>query len=555
MKRLLFLPAVLVAVLCAAAPPVVAQQAPFNLQEQAEQKFQDLHDRMQELQTILAATDPEDSKILRAGNRYIQEARIHEDMSRIKMLIAGDEWDEALEQMQSVRTELVQLMELLLNKDLDLKRLMEEIARLEAFKDRVNDLIEDQPAEKEDAARTEALEQHIKNLEKAKADAEAILAAQKDLREQTNQAGMAAEPKAAEEMAGKEGDLKDQAENLAKKLEDLETEGKELESGKGSKPGEGKSGAGKPGEGKPGEGKSSGTCSQCAGGAAQSMGKAQEKLEANKPESSLKDQDHAIEQLQKAIDELEELVADAERKLKQLPFEQQVRAQEQTKVDTDTLAKDMEKAEQPGEGDEQGKPVPGKKNVQQAVPKQKAAAGMLKEYKAGKAKQKQQDAKEDLEQARQDLEDALAQLRQELQDEILRALEERFGAMLARQKELSTLTKAVDKVRGEAVAMTANGGLPASLVERCQEIGEGEFELAMEAHDALKLLEEEGTTAVFPAMTEELRDDLKAVSRLVRGNATGRNVQSRQVEIEEMLRMLINALRRTIELKEGGGST
>jgi hypothetical protein len=77
--------------------------------------------------------------------------------------------------------------------------------------------------------------------------------------------------------------------------------------------------------------------------------------------------------------------------------------------------------------------------VQQAVPKQRAAAGQLKEYKP--AKQKQQDAKEDLEAAQKELEDALAQLRQQLVDEVLRALEERFTAMLAVQRELSAQTK------------------------------------------------------------------------------------------------------------------
>ena len=48
---------------------------------------------------------------------------------------------------------------------------------------------------------------------------------------------------------------------------------------------------------------------------------------------------------------------------------------------------------------EEGEPTPGKNKVQQAVPKQRAAAGQLKEFKP--AKQKQQDAKDDLEAAKQ----------------------------------------------------------------------------------------------------------------------------------------------------------
>jgi hypothetical protein len=209
----------------------------------------------------------------------------------------------------------------------------------------------------------------------------------------------------------------------------------------------------------------------------------------------------------------------------------------------------MEKAEQDGENGE-GKPTPGRKNVQQAVPKQKAAAGSLKEYKP--AKQKQQDAKEDLEKAREELDEALAQLRQQLQDEVLRALEERFTAMLAKQRELSLQTKTLDKTRGQV--LTAEGTLPAALVERIQGVASGEQDLEVEAGDALKLLEEEGTTAVFPEIVAELKDLLHEVAKLCRGNETGRNVQDKQAEVEDVLALLINSLRRTIEQKEGGGN-
>ena len=73
------------------------------------------------------------------------------------------------------------------------------------------------------------------------------------------------------------------------------------------------------------------------------MGKAQQQLGDKKPESSLKDQDHAIENLEQTMKELDEMAEQARRELLKLPFDQQAKKQEQTQHATDTLSKDMEK--------------------------------------------------------------------------------------------------------------------------------------------------------------------------------------------------------------------
>ena len=255
-----------------------------------------------------------------------------------------------------------------------------------------------------------------------------------------------------------------------------------------------------------------------------------------------------MEALKQAIEELDAMAEDARRELLKLPFDEQAKQQEKTQNATDTLAKDMEKAE---EGDEngEGKPTPGKNKVQQAVPKQRAAVGQLKELVP--AKQKQQDAKDDLEAAKKALEEALAQLRQQLQDEVLRSLEERFTAMLARQRELTIQTQTVDNT-GKKI-LTASGALPTALVTKIEELGTGEDDLEQEAIDALKLLEEDGTTAVFPPMVEQLREDLSDVAAGLRKHRTGPAMNVAQKDVEDLLELLINALRKTIEQKEGGG--
>jgi len=521
-------------------------------QEIANQKFVELTESMQRLQALLARTDPDDpdGRLIGGGLLFVQERKIHEGMQLARQQLDAEKWDDAEAKMKTVRKDLKQLLDLLQNRNLDLAALLQRIAQLEGFRQEVDRLVGEQRAEKQDSARVEALQQQLERIDQARTKAEQILGEQRDLRAQTNELGLGAAAAEVEPLEQKEGELGDEARDLADDLEkierkaaELEAEAEDNEAGNG-KPDESKPGESKPGEsGKPGEG----SCSSCAKSAANSMGKAQQQLGQKQPESSLKDQDQAIEKLRQTLKELDEMEEEARRELLKLPFEMLAKKQEDTEHATDTLAQQMEQAEQDGENGE-GEPTPGRKSVQQAVPKQKAAAGQLKEYKP--AKQEQQDAKEDLENAREELDEALAQLRQQLQDEVLRALEERFTAMLAQQRELSLQTRTLDKTRQQV--LTASGDLPAALQERIQAVAAGEQDLEVEAGDALKLLEEEGTTAVFPAIVEELKYQLADVARRCRSNTTGKVVQQKQIEVEDTLGLLINALRRTIERREGG---
>lgn len=571
--------AVLAALMFAALTPMAsslqAQQPPISAQSKQElalDKFSELTRRMEKLMVVLQKDEPEESKLLSAGLRFVQEKKLHNRLEKAGGLLRQERWDEGLVIMDKLKGDLRSLLALLQNRNSDLRELLERIEMLEGFKDRVDELAKEQQQEKEDSARAEALQKHLKNIEAQKQRAEDLLAMQQELRDQTNQLPLDAAAGLTEPLEKKEGDLEEATSELAKDLKDLEKKDAQLKKEAAdaankpsdakpgeSKPGESKPGDAKPGdakpseakpseakpsEGKPSEGKSSGN----AGKAAKSMGKAEAQLGEKKPESALKDQDQAMEALKATIDELEAMAEDAARELLKLPFEQMAKNQEKTENATDTLAKDMEKAE---EGDEngEGQPTPGKQKVQQAVPKQRAAAGQLKEYVP--AKQKQQDAKDDLEAAKKALEEALAQLRQQLQDEVLRALEERFTAMLARQRELTTHTETVDGTRKKI--LTASGAMPTALVSKIEEIAGGETELEQEAIDALKLLEEDGTTAVFPPMVEQLRDELADVAAGLSKHKTGALMNQAQKDVEDLLALLINALRKTIEMKEGGG--
>lgn len=521
---------------------LVAQTQDAQQQQQnAEARFRELTESMQRLHAYLAKVgNQDDIKTLRAGMTLAQEKKIQDAMSAIRALLDEKKWDAALQRMQAVRADLVQLLEVLQNRNLDLQQLLERLEQLKGFRSDVDKLVQEQAAEKEASARTEELQQQLEAIQKAKAATDALLQEQQSLRKATNELGVQAAAEATKPLADKEAELKARADELGKQLDSIDKKAAELGKPKDGKQPE----AAKPEPSKPSESPQSAAAARAAAG---SMQQASSQLGQNKPEPSLKDQDQAIEQLQRAQKELDRMADEAKRELEKLPFDEQAKKQEGTKTATDALAEKMEKAEQEGEQAE-GEPTPGRKSVQQAVPKQKAAAGQLKEYKP--AKQKQQDAKEDLENARDELDEAINQLRQQLQDEVLRALEERFTAMLAKQRELSAQTKTLDKTRQKT--LTADGRLPASLEERIQAVAAGEQDLEVEASDALKLIEEEGTTAVFPEIVAELKDQLSRVAKDCRANDTSAPLQQRQAEVEDTLTLLVNALRKTIESREGG---
>ncbi|MCA8963311.1 MAG: hypothetical protein H6838_02745 [Planctomycetes bacterium] len=501
---------------------------PVSKQELARSKFQELTERMQRLMAVLQKDSPDEAGLLSAGLQYVREAKIHEDLQHVAQLLERGDFDNALAEMTQVRQELTRLYEILQNRNTDLKKLLEEIAKLQAFRDRVDDLAKQQGEEKEASARSEELQKHLAEIEAQKQRAEQLLAQQQDLRKDTNEMGLQAAAAPAKKAEQQQSQLQKDTEKLKQDLQALEKKDEQVQPAQPGQPSKG---------GKPSEG---------AGKASKSMGKAAESLGQQKSEPALKDQDQAMEGLKQSIKDLEEMAEKARRELEKLPFDEQAKRQEQTQHATDTLSQDMEKAEQ--KDGESGEPTPGRKKVQQAVPKQRAAAGTLKEYKP--AKQKQQDAKDDLEAARKELDEALAQLRQQLQDEVLRALEERFTAMLKVQRELSVETKTLDTTRQNV--LTAAGDLPASLAQRIQAVATSEGDLEVEAADALKLLEEEGTTAVFPEIIEDLKVQLHDVAKDCRANLTAKPVQDKQRDIEDTLELLINALRKTIERKEGG---
>jgi hypothetical protein len=191
-------------------------------------------------------------------------------------------------------------------------------------------------------------------------------------------------------------------------------------------------------------------------------------------------------------------------------------------------------------------PAPGAENVQQAEQHMNDAADKLDARQTEQARADQQKALDQLEQARRQLQETLDQLRREQQEEILRSLESRFRAMLARQEAANTQTANLD-ARGPSKWTHADELTLAGLAQE-------ENSLADEAAEALHILEEEGTTIVFPQVVKELRDDLLQVAGLLKARQTGPETARLQTDIVDLLKELITAVQEMRnQLQAGAG--
>ena len=92
-------------------PPTAAQ----SKQQLAEGKFKELTDRMQKLMVVLQKDEPEESKLLGAGLRYVQEKKLHQRLERAGAMLQQERWDESLVAMGKLREDLRSLLELLQN--------------------------------------------------------------------------------------------------------------------------------------------------------------------------------------------------------------------------------------------------------------------------------------------------------------------------------------------------------------------------------------------------------------------------------------------------------
>ena len=186
----------------------------------------------------------------------------------------------------------------------------------------------------------------------------------------------------------------------------------------------------------------------------------------------------------------------------------------------------------PGEQPEMDNPA--RQRIEAAENRMREAQKRLEESKKDEALEEQLAAEEELRKAKAELEEILRQLREEEVERMLALLEGRFRKMLEMQLKVYEATVQLDKTpaeeRGREIDIQAS------------RLSVDQRKIMLEADRALTLLLEEGSSVSFPEVVREMRDNMEqVVERLARG-MVDTLTQTTEEDIIESLEEMIAAL-------------
>lgn len=540
-------------------PPGIAAEPSRLADRQAavREQIARLEDRLFQLAQALKKTEPEKASRLLEGLSALRGKQVRERMDGIVKLLGEAKFSDAVDQQQAVGNDLQELLKLLLAEPDNLEERKRELERLAALKQALEDVIREQEEEKRSAEQSARAQERAELLDAAARHLRDLIDRQKQLAESSRQGGDAG--KAARDQA----EVRGETESVARDVKSVAQAEEQAAENAGEKP-QGASGA--PEEQAPAAGPREGQhqAARAAGRldqATKKMEQAEQKLRQAEGKEAAADQQQAADDLESALKDIEEQAREIRKRLK---LEEQAAQQRATARKTEQLSNDMKgqggdaaskgqgappggesKPGESSEGESQQDDTPGAGQVQEAVPLQDEAADELDEEDPEKAAQKQQAALEKLKKAEEEVEDRLDQLRKEQQEELLAALESRFRAMLGRQLECNKSTTRLAELGAENWKRSDQLEL-AEVAQKQRWVGD-------QADEALFILTEEGSTVVLPQLIEQVRDDARlAADRLASADA-GPTVRMIQDELEQVLRDIIDAVKKKQEELENSG--
>ena len=539
--------------------PLVAKQ------EMIRDRIARLEDRMFRLRDELLDSEPENAARLAEALERSGELAVEDRVSAlIDILRDGNRLGDAVEVQGALLDDLQLLLKTLTIKQGDEKEREREIARLEEIRARVDELAQRQRALRNDTADQTRRQRGSARLGEAIRRLDDIIQRQESLIEGTHEADTDG---ARENLEQEQGRLQRDTERLAEDVESLAPDSESGEGeGQGGDPSAGQQGeqngqsqgdqSGQPGGQQGGEPSRTEAASEDLRSAQQRMGEAQSQLHQDKSESAQTEQEAAVEDLKRARHRLQEEMEELQRAEQD---QELADGQKDLSKRAQSLLNEMQGGSQSGQqggqqgqqqgGQQQGgqqeggrqpdQQTPGQRQLQQAQGHMDDAAEDLDDQDPREATRDQDAALEQLEDALAELEEALRQLRQEEQEEILRDLQSRFREMLAKQLEINGGTVELHEIGPES--FTRADRLQAA------ELSSDEDELAGDASKALHILEEEGTTVVFPAVLEQLSGDMRVVAQRLADLRVGVFTQTLEEEIAETLENLVDAIERELD--------
>ncbi|MFQ5489764.1 MAG: DUF4175 family protein [Phycisphaerae bacterium] len=487
-------------------------------QEMVRDRIARLKDRMFRLREKLAESEPQSAMKLAAALEQMGSAGLEESAEQVMRLLADDaNLGRASDAQQTLLAELDNVLAVLLARGNNQARL-NRIEQLEKHRQDVKKLLDQQEQLRNQTAGGALRGEQARRLAQAAPRLDGIIQRQEALLDPTN-----AQADAQQRLAEQTRHLGDELAQQAKSADASDS-------------------------------KAPDALKQTAGdiqSGAQQMDAAQQALQnddrsgaADKQRQALEDLKRARHRLQEAMDGLQKSgpssnpeAADQQRELSKQAGELAQRMKGGRSGESQPGQSGKQSQGQPGQPPpNQQQPAPGQQNVEQAQQPMNDAGDDLERDDPRQATRNQDQAIEELEQAREKLEEELRQLRQEQQQELLRDLEGRFADMLNRQKVINQDTTAIDGRRQDP--------WPRAEKLRVAEMSAQQGDLAKAAATCLHILEEEGTTIVFPRIVAQLHQDMKTVADRLSRLATGILTQTIQEEIITTLREILEAVQK-----------
>ena len=511
-------------------------------QAEALRNLQRLEAIMQKLTARPDDRDPANSVRLREAFSLSREIQIRETMQQIVAFIEAGKLDRAVQLQKKVESDLQTVLDLLLEKELDPRKLLKEIRRVRKILEELDQVIEEETSEKIDSEEADQAGADAAALKKTLARLEELVRKEKGIELDSS---AAADQEARKSLGDRQTGIRKQTGELLK--EDLERARKELERAleddhddHDHPPGE------------PHEDEEKHERQPAAAGKILDQDKMKQAIEAMKSaEAALagKGQDGKAQASAKAAEArkaLEEAIGSSRQKLEESrnnrDFPALKKEQDGTKQKTQDLLEKLSKRV-PGVFSPEGG-IPGKGDVAKASEKMSSASESLSGAKAGKAAGQQEEAVEELEKGREKVEDTLEALQEAFRNQLIAYLKEKFTYMLAQQKSATGSTRSLD-LKLRALNLAAGGEQPEIDIKDRQlakRLAASELKLSAVCDDVLDVLSEDGTTLVFPEIVVELKADLEQTGALLDNLQTGDSTRMIQKDIEDTVSEILAAL-------------
>ncbi|MEC7776456.1 MAG: hypothetical protein VYC32_10195 [Planctomycetota bacterium] len=511
-------------------------------QAEALRNLQRLEAIMQKLTARPDDRDPANSVRLREAFSLSREIQIRETMQQILAFIESGKLDRAVQLQKKVESDLQAILDLLLEKELDPRKLLKEIRRVRKILEELDQVIEEETSEKIDSEEAEQAGADAAALKKTIARLEELVRKEKGIELDSS---AAANQEARKDLGNRQAGIRKQTGELLE--EDLKRARKEIERAleddhddHDHPPGE------------PHEDEEKHERQPAEAGKILDQGKMKQAIEAMKSaEAALagKGQDGKAQASARAAEArkaLEEAIGSSRQELEESrnnrDFPSLKKEQDGTKQKTQDLLEKLSKRV-PGVFSPEGG-IPGKGDVAKASEKMSSASESLSGAKAGKAAGQQEEAVEELEKGREKVEDTLEALQEAFRNQLIAYLKEKFTYMLAQQKSATSSTRSLD-LKLRALNLAAGGEQPEIDIKDRQlakRLAASELKLSAVCDDVLDVLSEDGTTLVFPEIVVELKADLEQTSELLDNLQTGDSTRMIQKDIEDTVSEILAAL-------------